>query len=293
MVTSPTFDAAALAALRAALASQLEALRPPAGQLAIWALGQAGYLLKGGDTLVVLDPYLSDALEPAGYGSPGELARQVPIVIAPGELRAVHAVLCTHDHADHCDPETLRPLLAANPEASVVASYRAAHTIAGLGHPGAHIQVPPVDVPVALADNLSVTAIPAAHYEHEPDAAGNPAYLGFLMQFNGVRLYFSGDTIIYPGLVERLRGTPIDLACLPINGRDWFREQTGLVGNLDYREAAELAATIGARVLLPNHNDLFRGNRINPATMLDYVTTRYPQQRMHFLQAGELYYFAG
>ena len=45
-----------------ALPGQLEALSPPAGHLAVWALGQAGYLLKGGDTVMVIDPYLSDAL---------------------------------------------------------------------------------------------------------------------------------------------------------------------------------------------------------------------------------------
>lgn len=276
-----------------ALLRQLEALSPPAGHLAVWALGQAGYLLKGGDSVVVIDPYLSNALEEAGSAPPGTLERQVPIVVAPEALTAVTALLCTHDHGDHCDPRTLGPLLAASPQARVLASYRAAATIEGLGCAPERIAVPAAGEPLVIAANLTLTAVPAAHYEHEPDAAGNPAYLGFLLDFNGVRLYHSGDTVIYPGLLERLRGRPIDLCCLPINGRDWFREQRGLVGNLDYREAADLAAALGAEVLLPNHNDLFRGNRINPATLLDYLTVHHPRQRAHFLQAGELYYFAG
>lgn len=275
------------------LLGQLERISPPEGHLAIWALGQSGYVLKGGATVAVIDPYLSDALNEAGYAPPGVLARQVPIVVEPGALAMVAALLCTHDHPDHCDLKTLGPLLEASPQARVLASYRAAATIAGLGCAPGRIVVPPLDTAVAVAANLSVTAIPAAHYGHEPDAAGNPAYLGFLLDFNGVRLYHSGDTIVYPGLVERLAARPVDLCCLPINGRDWFREQAGLVGNLDYREAADLAAAIGARVLLPNHNDLLRSNRINPATLLDYLSTEHPRQRAHFLQAGELYYYAG
>jgi L-ascorbate metabolism protein UlaG (beta-lactamase superfamily) len=287
------FSDAALRELRATLLQQLDAIRPPAGQLALWALGQSGYLVKGGDTLIAIDPYLSDALEPAGYGSNRALARLVPIVADPTALSSLAAVLCTHEHADHCDPATLRPMLAASPQARVFASYKAAAKLADTGVAQERIAIPPVGVSVPVADKLSLAAIPAAHYEQEPDALGNPAYLGFLLEFNGVRLYHSGDTVVYPGLIERLRATPIDLACLPINGRDWFREQGGLVGNLDYREAAELAAAIGARVLLPNHNDLFRGNRINPATMLDYLSTHHPFQRAHFLQVGELFYFAG
>src|SRR5690606_38665190 len=103
------------------LLAQLARLRPPTGHLAVWALGQAGYVLKGGDTVAVIDPYLSDALEPAGYGSGRALARQVPIVVAPGALRGVAAVLVTHEHADHCDPQTLGPLLGASPGAMVLA----------------------------------------------------------------------------------------------------------------------------------------------------------------------------
>jgi len=38
---------------------------------------------------------------------------------------------------------------------------------------------------------------------------------------------------------------------------------------------------------------MFAGNRINPAALLDYLTTRRPGQRAQFLQAGELYYYAG
>jgi L-ascorbate metabolism protein UlaG (beta-lactamase superfamily) len=272
---------------RPALAAQVRALAVPPGHLAVWALGQQGYLLKGGAHAVIIDPYLTDHIEQTG-GPP----RQVPIPAGPGELDMVTVACATHHHADHCDPYTLIPLLAAAPQARLVTSYTGRDLLAAEGVDPGRITVPPIDMPVDYGDGLTITAIPSAHYTFEPDTGGNPAFLGFIITLNGVTLYHSGDTIIYDGLVERLRRQPLDLACLPINGRDWFREQRGLVGNMDYREAAELAATVGARVLLAGHNDMFAGNRINPAYLLDYLSRQYPRQRVHFLQAGELYYYA-
>lgn len=271
------------------IAEQVRQLEVAEGHLAVWALGQHGFLLKGGQTTVVIDPYLSNSVEET-TNDPA-LARLVPIVIAPFELDMVDVILVTHHHIDHCDPQTLGPALEAAPQARLLTSYKGRDELAGQGFDTGRIEVAAVDQPIACAPNLTVTAIPAAHYEHEPDAEGRPAYLGFLITLNGVTLYHSGDTIVYPGLVERLQREQIDLMCLPINGRDWFREQQELVGNMDYREAAELTTAVEAEVLLPAHNDMFRGNRINPAYLLDYAATHHPRLRIHFLQAGELYYY--
>lgn len=272
---------------RGSLAEQIAQLTVDQGHLAVWALGQHGFVLKGGETVVVIDPYLSNYVEEL---SP-DVKRLVPIVVQPNELEMVDVLLITHAHADHCDPRTLGPLLEAAPQARVVTSYRARDEMAGFRFDTTRVEVPQIDQAIACNDDLTITAIPAAHYEQEPDEQGNPAYLGFLIRLNGVTLYHSGDTIIYPGLIERLQSHSIDLACLPINGGDWFREQQEIIGNMDYREAAELAARVGVKVLLPSHNDMFRGNQINPAYLLDYLTTHHPQQRVHFLQAGELYYY--
>jgi L-ascorbate metabolism protein UlaG (beta-lactamase superfamily) len=43
----------------ASIAPQVRALQVPDDHLAVWALGQAGYLLKGGSQVVIIDPYLS------------------------------------------------------------------------------------------------------------------------------------------------------------------------------------------------------------------------------------------
>jgi L-ascorbate 6-phosphate lactonase len=272
---------------------QVREIEVRAGHLAVWALGQSGYLLKGGGHVVIIDPYLSDYVEEITPEPKGAVRRLVPIVARPDELDMVEVAIATHQHADHCDPRTLIPLMRAAPQARMVMSYTARDVLVEAGANAGRIEVPPVDTPVDYGQGLRITAIPSAHYEFEPDALGNPTYLGFIIRINGVTLYHAGDGVIYSGLVERLAGQDLDIACLPVNGRDWFREQQGLVGNMDYREAAELAYRTGAKVLLAGHNDMFAGNRINPAYLIDYLESHHPEQRAHFLRAGELYYYAG
>lgn len=274
------------------LIDHINQLDVPRGHLALWALGQYGFLLKGGATTVIIDPYLSNSIAERGDTPPGTLDRLIPIMVESSALSMIDVALITHAHTDHCDPQTIPPLLRSAPHARVFGSYAACDRLVECGVDRSHMAVPPVDQPIRVNDDLLITPIPAAHYEFEPDADGNPAYLGFLVQLNSVTIYHSGDTIIYPGLIERLRPYTIDIACLPINGRDWFREQAGLIGNMDYREAAELAVSIGARVLILSHNDLFASNRISPANFVDYIAAQYPRQRWHMLQAGELYYYA-
>lgn len=271
------------------LAGQVRSLQVPPGHLAVWALGQQGYMFKGGRQVVVIDPYLSSDVEDAS--PPSDFARLVPVPVQPGDLNMVDLVLSTHAHVDHCDPRTLEPLMQASAGARLLTSYRSRDMLAGQGFDMQRIEVPPVGEARQYGDDLTITAIPSAHYEQEPDEDGNPAYLGFLITLNGVTLYHCGDSIVYPGLIERLKLHEIDIACLPINGRDWFREQQEIVGNMDYREATELCAAINAKVLIPGHNDMFAANSINPSYLLDYLHTAHPRQRVHFLQAGELYYY--
>ena len=90
-----------------------------------------------------------------------------------------------------------------------------------------------------------------------------------------------------PGQAERLKALRPDVALLPINGRDFFREsEHNVVGNMDYREAARLAADMGAQVLVPMHWELFAGNRGYPGDLLAYVTEHFPRLSVLVLGRG-------
>ena len=82
-----------------------------------------------------------------------------------------------------------------------------------------------------------------------------------MLDIEGVRIYHAGDTIHYEGMEDTLSGRfRPHVALLPINGRHAEREARGIVGNLNEREAAWLAATIGSETLIPMHYDLFTQN---------------------------------
>jgi L-ascorbate 6-phosphate lactonase len=272
------------------LVQQINGLTVPQGTLALWGLGQSGFVMKGGETIVYIDPYLSGQVGEGGRTASGRRPRQFPPPLSPGEATNAQWVFCTHDHHDHTDPETLGPLAHVSPHARFIGPSSSREVFRSLAISDDCILVPPIDAPQTFGP-LTFTAIPAAHYDLERDAQGGYLYLGFILHLNGVTLYHAGDTILYDGLVERLRQSVIDIACLPVNGRDGWRERRGMIGNLDGREAAELAATIGADVLIPMHNDLFAANHVTPAVLADCLDRTYPRQKYHWLQPGELYFY--
>ncbi len=269
------------------LIAQIDRLAVPVGQMALWSLGQAGFVIKGGDTIAYIDPYLSDSI--AESGGP---QRRFRIPIDPAQVRHAQVVFATHEHMDHADGPTLRALMAASPQATLITSPQGRAIALQADVAAERIVIPRLGEKVALA-GLRYSAIPAAHYGYEVDAAGHSRWMGFLITCNGVTLYHSGDTLIIPQIFEALAGESIDLALLPINGRDYFREQRQIIGNIWPGEAIELALQLKARVLLPIHNDLFAENRVNPGRLFDELDHRAPFQRCHMLQPGELYLYAG
>jgi L-ascorbate metabolism protein UlaG (beta-lactamase superfamily) len=95
-------------------------------------------------------------------------------------------------------------------------------------------------------------------------------------------LYHSGDTVCYPGMTEALGHWPIDIALLPINGRDPAR---GVAGNLSGPEAVQLAQDIGAGLVVPCHYDMFEFNTVSPAEFI--AAAEQAGQPYRVLQNGE------
>ena len=66
--------------------------------------------------------------------------------------------------------------------------------------------------------------------------------------------------------MEHLRNWQIDLALLPINGRDPAR---GVAGNFTAEEAAQIAKQTRAGLVVPCHYEMFEFNTVSPE---DFVT---------------------
>ncbi len=244
-----------------ALLADIQAADPRA--LTIWWLGQSGFLLGWGGEFALLDPYLSDSLT-AKYASTNKPhIRMTECVIAPERLSFVSVVTSSHNHTDHLDAETLGPILGAAREPITVIAARANAAFAAqrLAVPVERIAGIRLAQPIAVGP-FTFYAVPAAHNTLDQDENGDPRYIGLVVEAGPHTVYHSGDTLLYPGMVETLRRWRIDVALLPINGNDPARS---VAGNLDPAEAAQLAKDIGARVAIPCHYDMFTFNTADPA----------------------------
>jgi L-ascorbate 6-phosphate lactonase len=249
--------------------------RLPPDTIALWWLGQAGFVLRSAHTIIYLDPFLSEHTD-----------RLIPPLFTAEEGVPADLVFCTHEHWDHLDPQTLRGLAKASPQARFVVPLPVVEQVTALGiSPERVIGVQPEEE-LDLGE-VKLFPIPAMHGLKAPPAIYDFGfveqgqqrlyrYLGYVIEMAGVRVYSAGDTIAFDGLIERLRELAVDIALLPINGRSYFREQLDIVGNLDEREAADLAAAAGVELLVPTHYEMFAANQGRPGVLVDYVRAYHP-----------------
>lgn len=115
---------------------------------------------------------------------------------------------------------------------------------------------------------VSVLAVPALHALTTSDQYTDSRFLGYVLETPQANVYHAGDTIPTDTLIAALRDIRVDVCLLPINGRDWFRERDGVVGNMDAGEAVALTVELGARLLVPTHWDGFAGNTVDPETVV-------------------------
>jgi L-ascorbate metabolism protein UlaG (beta-lactamase superfamily) len=229
------------------------------GNIALRWLGQASFVIDFPDASVLVDPFLSPHPD-----------RLVPPPFSPEEATGFDVVAITHDHLDHLDRESLPGIAAASPTAQFVvpAPLTDGLPVPAIGlRPGERAEVAGVRVHAVAALHGD---LPADAYSFDGAAGdGECRFLGYVFEVGGRRVYHAGDTIPYDGLAEEVRRLEPDIALLPINGRDAEREALGIVGNLDEREAVELAAAAGVAVLVPMHWDMFAANPGSPDLVVE------------------------
>ena len=97
-----------------ALLADVEAAKSDRPNFRLWWLGQSGFLVQFNARHALLDPYLSDSLTAKYAQTDRPHVRMTERVIAPERLAFVDVVTSSHNHTDHFDPDTLKPLLAAH-----------------------------------------------------------------------------------------------------------------------------------------------------------------------------------
>lgn len=249
------------------------------GELAFWWIGQHSFIVKLGNQVIYIDPFLSD-ME----------GRQVPPLLSAREITNASIVTGSHDHADHIDRLAWPDIADASLDSKFVvpdilldeiASDTCIHTNRFVGLD---------DAKSVNTDGITITGVASAHefLDQDPESGRYP-YLGYVIEANGCTIYHSGDCCIYEGLITKLKRWKIDAIFLPINGRDAKRYADGCIGNMTYQEAADFAGSLNPRITIPSHYDMFAMNSEDPQLFADYMHVKYPNLNVIIPRHGERY----
>ncbi len=157
------------------------------------------------------------------------------IYIDPWHLPAgsppADVILVSHDHFDHCSPEDIA--MVRTDQTRVFANPGAAAKLSGnitILTPGEQREL----------GGLLIETVPAynTNKDFHPKAA---QHLGFILEVNGERLYFAGDTDQIPEMEE----LACNVALLPVSGTYVMTAE----------EAARAASVIRADIYVPMHYD--------------------------------------
>jgi L-ascorbate metabolism protein UlaG (beta-lactamase superfamily) len=238
------------------------------GNIAFWWLGQLGYVIKLGETVIYLDAFLSDFP-----------ARNIPSLLKPEEIVNADFVIGTHDHIDHIDRKVWYQLSISSPNAKFIIPKLLIDNLSDDLNIPRNRFIGLDDGISILEKGLKITGIPAAHefLDQDPNSGHYP-YLGYIIEGNGCTIYHSGDTCIYEGMYSRLRKwNKFDVIFIPINGRDAKRYRENCIGNITYQEAVDLSDAIRPKLVVPGHYEMFTENSEYPALFADYINVKYPE----------------
>lgn len=201
-------------------------------------IGQSGYILSDEKTTIYIDPYLSDVVN--------RVAGRERMVEAPVLPEAVVAdvIICTHNHLDHLDTDAIAGM--NKDDILFLAPIDCENALKNLGVKSYQ----PFDVgDFSKVGGFKLSAVYANHTV--------PA-IGILVEYDGIRMYFTGDTFFD----EKLAKVECDILFVCINGK---------LGNMNVEEAVSLTKMIKPKTGIPNHYGMFESNTENPLKYTDNI----------------------
>lgn len=247
------------------LAQRVMGTLVPSKAVAVWWLGQAGFVFKSAQgTVIYVDPYLSNVVERAfGFKR---------LSLAPIDAEDVHTdwLISSHEHLDHLDTDAL-PVIAANNPACRFAgpiSCEAEYENCGIAPEHRTVLSPGGVYPLS---DVTLHAAQADHGDLSPTA------LSLLFDFGGARVFFTGDTALNLALMQPLIDMKPTLLLPCINGR---------FGNLGSSEAAQLTQVVNPRVVVPCHFWMFKEHNGDPESFVQACTETCPDVQVELLTPG-------
>lgn len=235
------------------------------GELLLMWVGQAGFVLKNSEGKVMaIDVYLSDlAMKQDGN------KRLTPALMTAEELKT-DIILASHSHTDHLDLDSLPAMMEAETKLFCPVDCFQLCREAGL----------PVEKMQSIAEGsyfeeqgYRVNVVFADHGDTLPDA------VGFLIETEGIKLYFTGDTSYQCEKMKPALKDGIDILLVPINGE---------YGNMNENDAAMLADLANAGLTIPCHFWTFARHQGSPYLFEAAMKMLAPGQETCVMAQGEI-----
>lgn len=167
------------------------------------------------------------------------------------DLDRVDLILLSHAHMDHFDLPTLRKL--ADPKTQVITAKGTSRLLRPM--PFGKVTELDGDESVILSNlGVRVQAVPVRHWGNRFPWNTGYGYTGYLIEKDGIRLFYPGDTAYTPEFVKLRKWGQIDLACMPIGA---YSPDSFQRNHCTPEQAWRMFLDTGARWLMPIHFDTF------------------------------------
>ena len=239
----------------------------PEKSVAIWWIGQAGFVFKTpAGKVVYIDPYLSDAAERL-FGF-----KRLTLPAIEAEDVKADLVVLTHEHADHLDPDAIPVIAKKNPACRFAAPAGCTPGLDEAGVAPARRQLMEAGKKYEV-DGVVIHASPADHGDYSATA------LALVFEFDGIRVACTGDTAFRPELLKPLYEVRPDVFLPCING---------CFGNMSHIDAAMLTQAAKPRYAIPCHYWTFAEHgAANPAGFVHACKSFCPDVNAMLLRPGE------
>ena len=220
-------------------------------QVTLAWLGHATVLINFFGIKILTDPALFPRI---GIRLPGFTIgpkRLTAPALKVDELPAIDLILLSHAHFDHFDLRTLR---CFDENTSVIT----ARSTSDLLRRTRFREVTQLDWGEAksvrtASGEIDVIALRVNHWGARKQRDTYRGYNGYLLERNGRRVIFTGDTAMTDSFADLRRRGEIDLAIMPIGAYNpWIR------AHCTPEQAIEMASAAGARFIVPVHHQTFR-----------------------------------